>query len=498
MHSAPHPANPPHNLWAIIATVLFSVAVFLWHMQGLGTGGLSQFDEFYTYERSIGFARQNDWWSVYSSNSPTLKKPPLQYWMSGGLMQFGVSDVIALRLPSAVFSFGAFVVTAMIANALVPSRPWAMLGSVALLATSLEVWSAASSAMLDGGAMVFTAFGIWAMIKALDHPKFWLVFVFATFLAGLQKGPTPLGFFVFAMIGLAVAAVFLPAKMPVKMPQGMTKRRLLGVFALGLAVAFLWQFFQLARYGGPEALSGNFEGEMIGRFAPSLAAASGQTNTEFFALLFGGSGEAPVRILGILALAALPFQTKRFNLVILISIVVLFFLTMWMASGNVYGRYVLVLLPLLCAALASSVFLVPPSQWIGVGAIVGVVALSGGPIKPFSALNLEAPDKFGATIEEILAPSASLFDPDVPIVICAIDRATRIPRGAITVHGIKSGGFRYDRDGDAIAREARDDPKAVLQGICTPQDFEIYAPDLTDVVKTPLAGVFFFWKARIN
>ncbi|WP_420863362.1 ArnT family glycosyltransferase [Algirhabdus cladophorae] len=494
--NAGHFLASPHA--ALVATACLILVLFAWHMQSLGQGGLSQFDEYYTYERSIGFALHNDWWSVYSSNAPTLKKPPLQYWMSAAFMQMGLSDLLALRLPSAIFGFGAFIATAMLAHAIVPQKPWAMFASVLFLASFLSIWQSLTSAMLDGGAIFFTTFGFWAFFKAWQAPKLWFLFIAATFLAGLQKGPTPLGFFVFGVLGLALTAMILP----VKMPDGLSKKKLFAIFWIAFSVAFVWQFFQLARYGGPEALSGNFEGEMIGRFTPSLAAATDSDLISFARMMLGQGSEAILRGAGLLAVVALPFLTRRYELMAAVGMVAFFALIMWMASGNVYARYVLVILPLLCVCLAGTIASLPvqPIPKIAVTALFVVV--SQGPIKPIERLGLAAPARFDPPLSVLLPQLPPLMSTvgaeETPMVICAQNRETRIPRGAITVYAAPRRDFHYDRDGDGLHRAQRQSDQNQMQGLCTEVEFTDYSPDLRDVIKTPIAGPYFFWRGTLK
>ena len=72
---------------AYFSTAIVILIAWSWYLTDLGSGHLYHFDEFYTYDRSTGFARNDDWLAVYSNNEPSLKKPPLQYWMSGLLME---------------------------------------------------------------------------------------------------------------------------------------------------------------------------------------------------------------------------------------------------------------------------------------------------------------------------------------------------------------------------------------------------------------------------
>jgi 4-amino-4-deoxy-L-arabinose transferase-like glycosyltransferase len=174
---------------ATVATVLLIAAVWLACLPLLSVGGISHFDEFYTLDRAISFGRMGDWFTVFSGNEPSFRKPPLQYWMSAGLLDAGVGETVALRLPSMLFALGTLAATAWLARAIAPALPWAMPISVGLLASSVQFWSFANSGMLDVGAGFFAAAAVAAAVVALDRPRVWYVVALLLGLGALQKAP---------------------------------------------------------------------------------------------------------------------------------------------------------------------------------------------------------------------------------------------------------------------------------------------------------------------
>jgi 4-amino-4-deoxy-L-arabinose transferase-like glycosyltransferase len=74
-----------------IVAALFLLVVTVYYAQFLNNGPLRHYDEYLTLDRSAGFQANGDWATVFGNNRPTFNKPPLQYWISAGLLAAGVS-----------------------------------------------------------------------------------------------------------------------------------------------------------------------------------------------------------------------------------------------------------------------------------------------------------------------------------------------------------------------------------------------------------------------
>ena len=157
----PHARLPSRTL-PILVTALLIAAVLFIYLPLLPVGGFRFFDEFHTLDRTTAFARHGDWFTVYSLQEPSFKKPPLQYWMSAGLLETGAGELTALRLPSFLFTLGSLVATALLAAAVMPATLWAMPASVLLLACSTMFWAYGLSAMLASGATFFATLALAA------------------------------------------------------------------------------------------------------------------------------------------------------------------------------------------------------------------------------------------------------------------------------------------------------------------------------------------------
>ena len=136
-------------------SVLLVAVIVLFYGSMLPDGGFSHNDEYLTLDRTNSFTLRDDWWSVYSENRPTFKKPPLQYWMGALLLETGMDRELALRLPSFVFAIGAILLAGLLARMMLPSNPWVFPVTVLLMAGSKRLWENAMSALHDNGATIF-------------------------------------------------------------------------------------------------------------------------------------------------------------------------------------------------------------------------------------------------------------------------------------------------------------------------------------------------------
>ena len=473
-----------------IAAFVLICALVGWHAQFIGVGMISHFDEFYSFERSTGFARMDDWWAVYSGNEPTLKKPPLQYWMTAGLMELGVSDVIALRAPSLLFAGLTLCATGLLARVVLPQHPWAAVGVVLIVASSQTFWRDATSAMLDQGAAFFVTLGLVTMLLAFDRPRLWPLFAGVVFLGGLQKGPVALGFLLFAVLTLAVTAKL--QAVPLRARLG--NRWFLGSFFAALVLAFSWQLLQDLRFASDDAIRGSVENEMLNRFLPSVSDEDARTWPIVRGLILGH--EPIPRLIGFAGLLVIPFTLKQPLLLSLTGIAVVFVAVMWMASGNVYARYMLLLTPLLAVGAAGLFVTVLRRDHLAALAGVAVSVLIGGPFFAANQLALQTATRNGATLEEILRPVAAELRPEELLVVCTWNRSMRIPPGAYTVYAAGTHDYlrlRHDDLKSASARHGYDG--GPLRGVCTASELDEISDVLTDLSMQTLPGGYLHWTA---
>lgn len=484
-------AMPKPALLPVIVTVLLIAAVWAWHVQYLPQGAVRHFDEFHTFDRSIGFARFDDWSTVYNNNKPGFRKPPLQYWMIGGLIEAGVDQTVALRLPSMLFMLGSLVLCAWLALVLVPGLPWAMPAAVLLCASSVELWAHAVSAMLDVGATFFLTLTLITMLKAFLNPRWWYAVALSITLGALQKAPVGL---VMLWLGLWLynrTAAYHGGTTARFKETPQYKRAIW----LSIAGVLVWPLFQSLLHGGI-ALQDLYGRQMVERFAPVGPVVKQRTGSDLYDLLI--ASEPLLRSLMIMALAWLPFRLRRPDLLFLPGLFAIFALTMLLANGSVYARYTLLFVPLLAAALGVVLVTLPPVRWqaLGLGLAMAVSLGAGGPFRPAKDLALYPSDLTLAKIAALTKMAPGLQD-DETLVVCNFTRESRFPDGMISVYGavndkpfvgLKTPG-RVDGYRDRLAGK--------LRGVCHKDDLPLLAPRLVDLQQVGQEGAFLFWTGRL-
>jgi 4-amino-4-deoxy-L-arabinose transferase-like glycosyltransferase len=389
-------------------------------------GGISHYDEFYTFDRSISFARMGDWFTVFSSNEPSFRKPPLQYWMTAGFLAAGVGETVALRLPSMIFALGTLGVTAWLARVLAPALPWAMPMAVALLAGSLQFWTLANSALLDAGAGFFAALAVATAAVAVARPRVWYVVAVVVGLGALQKAPVGLVFVAAGLLALWITRRVAGAEW-----ARMTASPAFGRAAwVALLLVLAWPLLQSARYG-MDAISESHDRQMFARFVPD-AEEGLRGFADLTELLI--VGEPWLRWPALAAVLVLPFLVRRPAAVMVTGVVVLYAVALLVAGGNVYARYTLTILPLLTAALAVVLVQLRPAPWAGLALGGVLLGLSGGGL-PGGAPREAArqPPEVSAQVAVLRRVGAEIV-PEETLVYCRSRDLGRLIPGAVSVY----------------------------------------------------------------
>jgi 4-amino-4-deoxy-L-arabinose transferase-like glycosyltransferase len=486
--SDPPAARPPSRALPILVTALLIAAVLFVYLPLLATGGFRFFDEFHTLDRTTAFARHGDWFTVWSLQEPSFKKPPLQYWMSAGLLGTGAGELAALRLPSFLFALGTLVATALLAAAVMPANLWAMPAAVLLLASSTMFWAYGLSAMLDGGATFFATLALAAAILALRHPRWWYVAGTAIALGSLQK----------AWIGLPLVALYLALLGATSRWHGLrlrdiTARRAFRVSAaIALAGSLLWPLAQTLLHGA-DALDEFFGDQMIDRFLPGEGRGEGHSFRYLSALIIGG--EPNLRWPAILALLWLPWRLGRMDLLPLPAVFALFAAAMFLAGGNVSPRYTLVFLPLLAVALAAVILSLVPRPLLAAPLVALIAWAAGGPIKTVADLDLAMDRDYAAQID-MMTEAGAMLRPEDRLVIC-----TRSGEGRL-IPAIAS---RYAANGRPFVRltnerSLRHNAERGLLvgpflGVCTPEDLGLFADAFTGLETVTERNGYVLWRA---
>ena len=320
--------------------ILLVGAVFL--SKDLGSGENLAYDSFYTLERSHGFQKHHDWFSVYSSNRPSPKKPPLQYWLTALGSELGLSDLLSLRLPSFIFFLGLAIVSGLVSYLLSNRNPWTVPATILLIASSLQLTQLGRSGLLDAGMGFFIMLALLAFLYAEENSKLWILCGLACGLGALQKAPV-------AFIYIAIMLFILRKRDEYYQWFSLRKNKNFNRgLSLSIALFLFWPTLQTFRYGILYVKSAIGK-EMIGRFAPfSGERIAGGNLFNWLEWLWND-----LHLIGIVAIACvlLVFFCRRLReshrLFALSIIIVVVAVAFSFATGKLYPRYLAVLTPLL-------------------------------------------------------------------------------------------------------------------------------------------------------
>ncbi len=474
--------------WAVTALVIVLVWAAQIHL--LPVGGYHFYDEFHTLDRSSAFATHDDWLVVHSMQEESFRKPPLQYWITAGLLETGLNELVALRLPSLIFSLGCLLAVALLAVAVLPWNAWAAPGAVLLFASSGMYWEHALSAMLDSGAVFFSTLALAATLLALERPRWWYVAAAAIVLGALQKAP----------IGLVMAGLFL-AFLPLDRRPDRLRLRDLSAnrhFRIALWIALVgtlaWPLFQSLAYSG--AAVEEFIGkQMLQRFTPTDKAAEIRSAQDLYRLLIGG--EPLLRLAGIAALIWLPWRLDRPELRPLPALLGLYALALLLAGGHVTPRYSLIFLPILVVALSTVLVTLARRGWPGMVAAAAIAVTAGGPVKTAADLDLSlSANNHQQT--EALSRLGGQLDPEEALVLCLFDGPDRIIPALAShlaangrpFHRI-TGGARSIRE--HLAAAASTGP---MRGLCSASDLDRISPYLDGLEIVESLPDYLIWTAK--
>lgn len=425
----------------VAGTVALAALALLRLAFRLPVAELWQFDEWYTAERVHGILTRHDWLTLYENGMPVFKKPPLQYWLSAIFAKEGVQGLLALRLPSFIAAIGVVALVAGLAVRL-SGRTLAAPVAVALLLCSPQFWVSATSAMLDMGAAFFLLAAVMACFAAWQAPRWWWGVAMLLGLGALQKAP--------------VAVVAVPVVALVMYMGGVRPARAgWHLWALGLALAGLafWPLVQGVLHG-EGSVEVTYLREQVMRIAPGhrdwarhlrwtdWVAADGVV---LWAGLVAGALAAPFVLRG----AGRQGGERRAEAAAVAVWVVLFFIAMTAADGELFDRYLMQVLPFAAAGAGAVLVSLPPATGL-VGAAVLVIA-AGGPVKPAREAGLE--NEGVAPYRAILANFRASLRPDETPVVCGWEKSDlEIFPGALWLLGSADAPFRRVWSAEDVVR----------------------------------------------
>jgi len=453
----------------VALSVIFIAVLAVYYFLLLPVGHIQHGDEYLTLDRAYSFVIRDDFFSVYSNNLPTFKKPPLQYWITALLLRKGVDLEFALRFPAFLFGMLTLINVGVLAYLIYPASRWVAPAAIALLAGSASFWDSNISALLDSGAMFFATLGLTGCLAAFRQPKWWYLVALACGLAALQKAPIPLLF-----VG-GVILVMIATKRYHRLDLNVTFRNRHFWIAMGLTVVtvLFWPALQWIRFG-PASFHEAYVSQMADRFSP-FGTANTVRNRSWLTVLLGG--EAQLRIPAILALLALPWVLRRTDLLALPLLFVAFAVMTIFATGYLSPRYSLIFLPLLAAALAAVLIRAATSIESGIGTalvvlVIAALALSrGGPIRNAKALGLlkNGQEKYIPLLKGI----AKSLRSDETFLVCRSGAVNdRIMAGAISYYASNGHPFYEVRSADSLEALKQASLHPPFRGLCRNKVFQ--------------------------
>jgi 4-amino-4-deoxy-L-arabinose transferase-like glycosyltransferase len=479
--------QPRDALMPFILSLAFVAGLAIYYWGLLPVGHIQQGDEYITLDRVHSFLIRNDYWTVFSYNQPSFNKPPLQYWISAYLIQEGADLEFSLRFPSLLFGVLTLINAGILAYLIYPANPWVAPAAIALLAGSSSFWRSNISAMLDSGAMLFCTLAITSCLLAFSRPRWWYLVAMAVALGALQKAPVPL-LFVVAMVLIAFVSKGHDQN---NLRTAFLNRHFFIATGLAFAAVLLWPALQWVQFG-PASFHQAYVNQIVERFSP-FGNVGGRRRGWDTVLL---SGEQLLRIPAIASLLALPWVLRRFDLLSLPLLWIIFAITTLFASGYISPRYSLVFMPLLMAALAVVLIkFLPGRVWPVL--VIGALAVSeGGPVESANTLHLFNDDqqKFAPLLQNI---AQSLRENETLIVCRSGPGLPRIARGAISYYASNGRPFKELKSPDQFLRLTED--QAIVppyRGICHTQDFQKLRRSLENYEIVEESNEYVHWKGR--
>jgi len=470
----------------LVVSALLILVLAAFYGQMLPKGSFQHGDEFFTLDRTHSFTIRDDWFTVYSENLPTFKKPPLQYWIGAWLLEGGVDKELALRLPSFVFAIAILMMTGLLALMLLPGSPWVIPAAILLIASSERFWESAVSPLLDAGATLFATVALVATFSAVRQPRWWYVVAFACGVGALQKAPIPVVISLAVIAGIALTR----AHHDLLLGRSLRSKHFLIASAIGLALILAWPTLQWLRYGS-EAFQQAYLSQIVDRFSP-FGEEWGKRRA-FDSLLL--AGEPILRLFAIAAVFWLPWRLRRLELVGLPAMLAIYAIVVAGSAGIVSPRYSLVFMPMLMASLATMILTVVPG-WRWRSASVGLLCLASlGPFKPAGMLGIlqDGQTKFVPLLEHV----GEAIRPDETLIVCGRGKGDpRIYRGAISYYASAGRPFyRIKSPEDLLQLQDLGTIHPPYRSFCGAGKFEALRPVLKEVVVVETVGEFVHWTA---
>jgi len=181
-------AQPRRRLAIASSLLLIGIHLALFG-SNLSNPGISQFDEFLSVDRTLGFLRTGDFLTTYTNCRPCWIKPPLQFYLGALSTKLGLTPVVALRLWSATFAALSLWLVVLLTLRLRPEQPWCAPTAVLFCASSAFFAEFTHRAMLETGYVFFILLAVYGVTRATENSTFWILWAAGCGFGTLQKVP---------------------------------------------------------------------------------------------------------------------------------------------------------------------------------------------------------------------------------------------------------------------------------------------------------------------
>lgn len=442
--------------------IIFIFGFYYWDMLPMGT--IHKYDEYKTLDRVNAFFLKDDWLTVYTDNKPNFKKPPLQYWITAIAVTESGDLEFALRICSYIFGLGLLIATGLLAYTIIPSSPYAIPAAILILTGSSMLWRSTISAMLDAGAAFFFVVTVAAFTLAIRHPRWWYLVAISTGLGTLQKAPVGL----MAVCGIFVLIHTTRRFHDVNLQEIFGNKHFRISAWLTALLVLSWPVLQIARYG-IEVIYLAYIKEIVLRLAP--VDVIGVAKEQWWQwLIRDGAG---LWIPAILSLFMLPYFFRKPESWVPLFLFCCFAILMTLAIGSIYPRYVLLVLPILAASLASLLARIIPVR-VFAAVIACVLTLSAGdPFKNPDSLSLfeSSQNKFKPLFQNF---AKSLGEEEMPLLcVWSKTKSTKIHPEAFSYFASNGKVFLELHNAEELSMKERlMEIAPPYRGLCKVDEFE--------------------------
>jgi 4-amino-4-deoxy-L-arabinose transferase-like glycosyltransferase len=202
VESSPH--RLPRTAW--LAAALFVLLL----LPKIGAGTFWHHDELLTANRSRELLVRGDPFAVTLNFAPSVKKPPLQFWLCALLLRaLPAHPELAIRLPTLLAGAGCLLAAAWLAQVCFPaSDPSLATWAALMLAGCGYLIHTSRIALLDPGAALLLTLALAGCRLAWRAPRWWWFVALLCVLGAWQKAP----------YGLAAWALLLFARRVFRAP----------------------------------------------------------------------------------------------------------------------------------------------------------------------------------------------------------------------------------------------------------------------------------------